>query len=165
MFDELATEMAHVHNMMIRGLNSIYLQAPYIKPADEKGFCRYMLLWYTFLHGHHSAEEAMFFPNVERMTGIKGVMDGNIEQHRAFHDGLDKFKAYAEAVVAGKEKYNGSKVVGMLDEFGPALIQHLTDEIPTVVGLRQYGKEKLADLPKAFEEEGEKAMVRRPSFI
>ncbi len=74
-FDELASEMALVHNIVIRGLNSIYLQAPHIKPVDEKSFCRYIACWYTLLHGHHHGEETMFFPAVEEMTGVKGIMD------------------------------------------------------------------------------------------
>ncbi|KAK4120480.1 hypothetical protein N657DRAFT_692966 [Parathielavia appendiculata] len=158
MFDELASEMVHVHNMMIRGLNSIYLQAPHIKSADEKGFCKYILLWHELLHGHHSGEEALFFPEVEKLTGVKGIMETNVEQHKAFHDGIGRFKAYAQSVIAGGQKYEGSKVVAMINEFGPALIQHLTDEIPTVLGLRQYGKDRLAGLPKVFDQEGEQAM-------
>lgn len=158
MFDELASEMCHVHNMILRGLNSIYLQAPHITPADEKPFCRYVLGWYNLLHSHHSGEEADFFPTVENMTGVKGLMDNNVDQHKAFHDGMDSLKAFADAVVADKEKYDASRLVALIDDFGPALTQHLGDEIPTILSLRQYG-EKMAGLPKAFDKEGEKAMV------
>lgn len=157
-FDELASEMALVHNIVIRGLNSIYLQAPHIKPADEKSFARYMGGWFALLHSHHSGEEAMFFPYVEKMTGVEGIMDTNIDQHKVFHDGLDNFKAYADAVIAGTEKYDGSRVIEIVDDFGPALMQHLGDEIPTILGLRQYG-DKLAGLPKLFQEEADKVGV------
>lgn len=163
MFDELASEMCHVHNMVLRGLNSIYLQAPHITPADEKPFCRYVLGWYNLLHSHHSGEEADFFPTVEKMTGVKGLMDNNVDQHKAFHDGMDSLKAFADAVVADKEKYDASRLVTLIDDFGPALTQHLGDEIPTILSLRQYG-EKMAGLPKAFDEEGEKAMVCEPLY-
>ncbi|KAJ4288866.1 hypothetical protein N0V88_007196 [Collariella sp. IMI 366227] len=157
MFDNMASEMCNVHNMIIRGLNSIYLQAPYITPADEKPFARYMTGWWMLLHAHHSGEEALFFPTVERLTGVKGIMDANIEQHKAFHDGLDKFKTYADSVVAGKEKFDGGKVVEMVDAFGPVLMTHLGEEIPTILGLRKYA-DRLEELPRLFEEEGEKAM-------
>ncbi|KAL2132263.1 hypothetical protein VTI74DRAFT_4003 [Chaetomium olivicolor] len=157
MLDTLASEMCHVHNMIIRGLNSIYLQAPHIKLADEKSFCQYMTGWYNLLHTHHAGEEAMFFPIVEKLTGIKGIMDINIEQHRSFHDGVDGFKAYAEAVLADKEKFDGAKVVGMIDAFGPPLMKHLGDEIPTILSLRPHAT-KLRDLPKHMDEEGDKAM-------
>ncbi|KAK4096321.1 hypothetical protein N658DRAFT_436356 [Parathielavia hyrcaniae] len=158
MFDELASEMVHVHNMVIRGLNSIYLQAPHIQPADEKGFCQYILFWHTLLHSHHTGEETMLFPEVEKLTGVEGLMETNVEQHKAFHDGIDSFKAYAESVLAGAQQYQGAKVVAIIDGFGPALIQHLADEVPSLLGLRQYGKDKLASLPAFFDAEGEKAM-------
>jgi hypothetical protein len=154
-FDELASEMALVHNIVIRGLNSIYLQAPHIKPADEKPFARYMAGWFTLLHSHHGGEETMFFPAVEKMTGVDGIMDTNIDQHAAFHDGLDTFKAYADAVIAGKEKYDSGRVIAIIDGFATPLLQHLTDEIPTILGLRQYS-DKLEGLPKLFQEEADK---------
>ncbi|KAK3906060.1 hypothetical protein C8A05DRAFT_30129 [Staphylotrichum tortipilum] len=157
MFDKLASEMSLVHNMLIRGLNSIYLQAPHIQPADTKPFAKYILGWCHGLHSHHDGEETMFFPAVEKMTGEPGVMDTNIEQHKRFHDGLEQLQAYADDVVVGKEAYDGGRVVAIIDAFGPALIQHLTDEIPTILGLRKYG-DKMAALPKLFDEEGEKAM-------
>lgn len=159
MFDKIASEMAHVHNMLIRGLNSIILQAPHIKSADEKAFCKYIMGWYNLLHSHHSGEEAIFFPTVERMAGTKGIMDTNIDQHKAFHDGVDELKGYAQAVVADQEKYAGTKVVSLIDRFGNPLIQHLADEIPTILSLRQYGEEKMAGLPNEFDAEGDKAMV------
>ena len=158
----MASEMALVHNMIILGINSIYLQAPHIMPADEKPFCKYITCWYDVVDSHHAGEEAMFFPSVEKMTGIKGVMDTNIDQHKAFHDGMDLLKAYADAVLAGKEKYEGSKVVRLIDDFGAVLTQHLADEIPTILSLRQYG-DKMAGLPKIFSDEGAKAMASFPS--
>jgi hypothetical protein len=159
MFDKLASEMAHVHNMLIRGLNSIHLQASHIKPADEKPFCKYIMGWYNLLHSHHSGEEAMFFPIVEKMTGTKGIMDTNIDQHKAFHDGVDELKGYVQAVIADQERYSGTKVVSLVDGFGASLVQHLADEIPTILSLRQYGEKRMAGLPKEFDAEGDKAMV------
>ena len=160
-YDELASDMAIVHNMIIRGLNSIYLQAPHIKPADEKSFGRYIVNWHILVHSHHDGEEAMFFPAIHRLTGVEGLMCANIEQHKLFHDGLETLKSYAAAVVSGEEKYEGSRVIEIIDGFAPALVKHLADEIPTILGLRQYD-DKLAELPKLFQEEAEKVMV---SFV
>ena len=157
MFDVMASEMALVHNIIIRGLNSIYLQAPHITPADEKPFGRYMTYWYNMIHSHHDGEETMFFPAIQKLTGVDGLMDANIEQHKTFHDGLEIFKAYIDAVIAG-EKYEGSRVTEVIDGFAPPLVKHLADEIPTIVGLRQHA-DKLTELPKLFAEEADKVMV------
>src|SRR5437667_11013154 len=110
--------MALVHNMMIRGLNSIYLQAPHIAPKDERSFCQYISQWYRLVDIHHSGEEAEFFPQIEKLTGEKGIMDVNLNQHHAFHDGLEAFVAHFRACLAGEVKYDGNKIIAMIDGFG-----------------------------------------------
>ncbi|KAK4231882.1 hypothetical protein QBC38DRAFT_464818 [Podospora fimiseda] len=156
-FDYNASEMAGIHNVILQGLNSIYLQASHIPPTEQKSFCKYILTFYQMLHVHHTGEEELFFPAVEKMSGVKGVMDGNIEQHRVFGAGLDNLKQYAEAVIADKEVYEGGKIVEIIDGFGQSLAKHLADEIPTLQGLRVYG-EKMNGLTKALEEEAEHSM-------
>jgi len=159
LFDRCASEMACVHNLMVRGLNAIYLQAPHIAPADEANFLDFVGIWYELLHTHHTGEEEEFFPMLEAMAGEKGIMEANVEQHHAFHDALEAFAAYVRECAAGRERYDGRKVVEMIDVFGPTLMQHLADEIPTIQGLRKYGLETMGDLPRKFDEEGEKNMV------
>jgi hemerythrin-like domain-containing protein len=143
-----------------RGLNSIYLQARNIKPSDEKAFCNYILTWHNLLHVHHTGEETDFFPEIEELVGEKGIMDANVEQHHAFHDGLENFAEYIKACRDGSDKYDGNRVIKHIDSFGTALIQHLADEIPTIEGLRKYG-DKLQHLPQMMQAEAEKNMVRR----
>jgi hypothetical protein len=46
----IADEMANAHNIMIRQLNSMYLQAPYVKlKEDQKDLCQYAVFWKDFL--------------------------------------------------------------------------------------------------------------------
>ncbi|KAK3347046.1 hypothetical protein B0T25DRAFT_572133 [Lasiosphaeria hispida] len=82
--DSVMQEMCHVHNMLLRGLNSIYLQALHVAAADERNFAR-----------------------------VAGVMDGNVAQHHQFEAGLDAFGDYAQAVLAGTDKYGGARIVAM----------------------------------------------------
>ncbi|OLN85425.1 hypothetical protein CCHL11_07994 [Colletotrichum chlorophyti] len=158
MFTRVASEMALVHNMIIRGLNSIYLQAPHVAASDTKRFLKYILAWYSLVHVHHSGEEAEFFPTIEKMTEQKGLMECNVSQHQEFHDGLGNFKAHVDACIAGKEKYDGAKLVTLIDGFGEVLTKHLGDEISSLLELRKFGMEKMGELEKRFGEEGEKNM-------
>jgi len=98
---------------------------------------------------------------VEKLTGVKGLMDGNLEQHKAFHGGLEVFDGYVNQVLAGKEKYDGGKVVELIDAFGKALTEHLSDEIPTLLALKEYSSifSGANSLPKKFDEMGKRAMV------
>jgi hypothetical protein len=74
--------MALAHNVFIRGLNSIYLQAPHIKPSEAPSFISYSLCLYESLNAHHEMEETVLFPGIEEKTGEKGIMDMDIKQHR-----------------------------------------------------------------------------------
>lgn len=150
--------MANVHNMVLRGLNSIYLQAPHIKPADEKSFLGYSSCLYDLLHVHHRGEEEILFPAIVEMSGERGVMDQNIEQHNAFHQGLELYNNYIKSCLGGTEKYNGSKLVAIIDGFGHELATHLDQEISTIVGLRKYGA-KMDKFEETFEEWSNKDTV------
>jgi hypothetical protein len=66
---------------LIRGFNSIYQQAPRLSASDYKDFSGYCLAWHRCVEQHHMHEEANYFPEIERVTGQKGVMDGEVEQH------------------------------------------------------------------------------------
>src|SRR5690348_15787501 len=138
--------MALIHNDMIRGLNSIYLQAPHVQTKDQRSFCSYIIRWHQLLHVHHSAEEAEVFPDVEAMAGERGIMEANVDQHHAFTDGLGAFVAYVQEILGRKQRYDGDKAVKLIDAFGTVLVQHLHDEIPTLLSLRKYGSEKMAGL-------------------
>lgn len=74
--------MALGHNVIIRGLNSIYRQAPHLKPEDYADFIAYAKCWSDVLDAHHTAEETSLFPQIEARTGEKGIMEANVEQHR-----------------------------------------------------------------------------------
>jgi len=73
--------MALSHNSLIRGFNSIYQQAPRLSPSDRDDFIGYSLAWNDCLVKHHLYEETLFFPAIEEATGVKGIMDGEVEQH------------------------------------------------------------------------------------
>ncbi|KAH7040919.1 hemerythrin HHE cation binding domain-containing protein [Microdochium trichocladiopsis] len=157
-FTVLATEMACVHNFLIRGLNAIYLQAPHIRtPADQHAFLNFAHQWYRGLHVHHTGEEELFFPMLEARTGIKGIMDGNVAQHAQFERGVDELDAYVQRCLQNPSAYDGDKIVGMIDSFGAVLRQHLADEIPTLLALREHA-DKLAGMYKEFSDEGAKHM-------
>ncbi|KAJ9137900.1 Hemerythrin HHE cation binding domain-containing protein [Pleurostoma richardsiae] len=163
-FDRVAADMACSHNMILRGLNAIYLQALHIKAEDIDAFLHFILNWSKELHNHHDMEEGGFFPVLEDMTGEKGVMDANIDQHRAFHGGMEALHAYVEGCVARTEEYDGVKVVKIIDTFGAILRQHLSDEIPTLLGLRRFGAEKMAAVEDVLNAESAKIIKRLGLF-
>ena len=156
--------MANAHNLLLRGLNAIYNQAPYIKPADVTSFLHFCDTWYMGISIHHDGEENDFFPAIEQMCGEKGIMEANVEQHAQFHDGLEGFGRYIKSCLEGNEDFDGQRLVTMIDGFGTVLGAHLSDEISTLMGLKRFGDEKMKGLMKALAADAEKNMVRRCLF-
>jgi hypothetical protein len=144
--------MAVLHNCLIRGLNSIYLQAPNLSPSDHADFILYCQGWSGILHAHHHGEETEIFPQIEAKTGVAGIMEVNVSQHHSFQSGLEAFDQYL--LTTAPAEFSGSRLVELIDGFAPALVQHLAEEIPTLVGLREY-RGKL-DILQILNDEGEK---------
>jgi hypothetical protein len=88
------------------------------------------------MHHHHEAEEAEFFPSIARLTDVPGIMEQNIEQHRAFTPGFEAFQEYVRS--CRPEEYDGKKVTVLVDNFAEPLAKHLRDEIETLLALRKY---------------------------
>lgn len=134
--------MALAHGLIVRNLNAVYLQAEGVSNLqDIKDFLLFSQLVIEEIHLHHSFEEQYLFPWIAEYTGEKGIMEVNIAQHHAFEKGLKSFKEYINSTTP--EKYDGVEMKRLLDEFGPVLSEHLTDEIGTLLSLDKYGGEKL----------------------
>jgi hemerythrin-like domain-containing protein len=145
--------MALAHNIMIRYLNSIYLQATGITQAkDIADFLFYCQSWCGVIHAHHSEEEKKLFPRMEAYTGEKGIMDDCVEEHKVFDTGIDNFEKYVRD--AKPEEYDGKKLRTLIDDFAPALMKHLRQEIAKLIVVgEQFGGDKLYDTFDKFETE------------
>ncbi|KAK8051577.1 hypothetical protein PG993_002962 [Apiospora rasikravindrae] len=136
----LVREMITIHNALIRGLTSIYLQCVNVEtsPEDTPDFVAFCKTWGESLREHHETQETDIFPFFEEATGIPGLMKSTVEKHRAFDAGLAEFMTYIWKVEAGEEKYSGPKVKASIEVFAPALHQHLVNEIPALLALDNY---------------------------
>ncbi|KAL7945351.1 hypothetical protein V8C42DRAFT_322883 [Trichoderma barbatum] len=157
----VAREMAFAHNGMIRSLNSIYQQCIHISAlVDIDDLLKYARFWCQWIHEHHQGEEELLFPQIEKITGEKGLMEQNVTQHHAFEPGLSEFEAWLNE--CKPEKYDGKELRAMIDRFGKTLTQHLTEEIQTLLGLETYDGQALKDAWTAFDLEmrkGDKAII------
>ena len=163
----IASEMANAHNGLIRSLNSMYLQAPYVtKDADIQDLLQFAIFWESWIEEHHLGEEKFFFPDVARITGQKDIMDTNIEQHHAFLPGMQDFLAYVKECKKGDcaGKFDRVKFVQLIDSFGPLLAKHLTDEIETLLELEKYDIKAIKEAYIRFDlkmRKGDKVCISR----
>lgn len=142
--------MALAHNSFFRGLNAIYLQAPFIRlPNDVSDFLVYCQCWFEMVSHHHDKEEEMFFPAIAKYSNDKGIMDANIEGHKAFHEGLEKFGTYAHTTKF--DNYDGLELRKLIDGFASPFESHMRDEINSLLALDKDNGEKLLKAFKEFE--------------
>ncbi|PMD47807.1 hypothetical protein L207DRAFT_523164 [Hyaloscypha variabilis F] len=134
-----ATEMALVHNMLIRMLNCIYLQAPNVTlEKDIADFAIFMHAFFVTIHEHHGNEEKFYFPWLEELNAeVKVSMDQNVAQHHGFAPGLQAFEEYVEALREGKAIYSAEKIRSLIDGFGTPLVEHLKEEVVTFEALEK----------------------------
>jgi hypothetical protein len=129
----IANEMAYAHNAMIRGLNAIYLQAPHVPQECAEDFLFLISSWCTWVMHHHNMEESAMFPGFESVSGvIKGSLQGNIDQHHAFSDGLETLHRYATTTPPSSLSFSGERIQAHIDNFAKPFHEHLTDEIETL---------------------------------
>jgi hemerythrin-like domain-containing protein len=141
--------MALAHNLLIRYLNSIYLQATGIsRSEDVEAFLFYCQAWCTIIHEHHHGEENIFFPTIAEYTAKKDIMNTSVEQHKDFDSGMQKFEKYVTETPSNA--YSGSMLRKLVDDFAPALVKHLHAEISTLLSVgEEFGGEKLQ---KSYDE-------------
>ncbi|CEN59419.1 hypothetical protein ASPCAL01869 [Aspergillus calidoustus] len=126
------TAMTLAHNMIIRHLNAIYLQATGVTEAvDTRDFLFFCKTWLTELHGHHDGEESILFPMLDKYTGVaSGAMGEAEEQHGTFRDGVDEMAAYVERIsmATNLSEYSGRELRRIIRGFAPPLMRHLREE-------------------------------------
>lgn len=81
LFTTGATHMALLHNSILRGYNTIFIQAPLIQEADKADFVGYALTWYKFVKTHHDDEEETLFTKIEEVLDDKDVFAETHKEH------------------------------------------------------------------------------------
>lgn len=159
--------MTHTHNVLIRGLNSFYQQAPYVKThadpgynaQDVKDLLSYVAAWVKMVEHHHDTEESFIFPEIERFSGQPDFMAVPAKQHEAFHGGLERLLAYTESTKPADYKWVGG-MKDIVDSFSQALMTHLTEEVDLFMSMKDLDSDGL----KATWDKGEAIATRQTSL-
>ncbi|KAN0074130.1 hypothetical protein V8E54_008067 [Elaphomyces granulatus] len=145
----MAQHMALTHNIIIRGLNASFNQCLSVSPKTKEAqdFLLFNQCLFEILHDHHTVEEEHMFGAIEKFTGVPGIMDKNLEEHKDFQEGLEKYRQYIYETDA--TDYDGQTLQALLEGFGKTMEVHLHNEIPTLLDLKDYDAAKLKALAAA----------------
>lgn len=154
----VSSEMANAHNVIIRGLNAIMQQAPYVKistdPAynqkDVQDLLFYVSLWVEMVQHHHSNEESFIFPELEKFSGKPGLLDDSKHQYKLLRGGLERLLAYTQATNPQDYRWDGSEgMEKIIDSFSKDLIDHLHAEVEVFLAMKDLDS---AGLSKTWDQ-------------
>ena len=134
----------------------------FIDPTEDLSrvadFLEYNRLVFKLLDQHGRVEEDLIFPQIEDLLFAAGVPRGsmarNIAQHKAFEAGLAVFQAYVFKTKPAE--FDPHTLLHIVESFAPILVEHLHDEIPTLLGLHVLKSEDLMKIWKKAEHEATK---------
>jgi hypothetical protein len=146
-----ASQMAQIHNTIIRALNASWNHSVSVKPdtSEAANFLLFNQQLFKTLDHHHHVEDDYLFPAIEKLLGRPNAMESNIKGHESFAEGLAVFEKYA--FVTKSAEFNGVTFRHIIESFAPELIQHLHDEIPTLAALHTVDSKELMKLWKQAE--------------
>ena len=104
----------------------------------------------------------MLFPELEKFTQDESIMKENKEQHHKFFVGLEDFDSYMRELAP--TAYNWEDVKSKLDAFAEDLVEHLRNEIPTLLSLKKYERDGIKAAWKKLEDAA-KGDIRLPNMF
>ncbi|KAI1074320.1 hypothetical protein F5B20DRAFT_563766 [Whalleya microplaca] len=161
-----ATHMALLHNAILRGYNSIYQQAPHVKPAEKSDFIGYSLTWFKFVKSHHDDEEETLFTKVEEVLDDKTIWEGTHKEHESFLGGLVEFEKYLSSLALTPGDFSGTELLRIMSGFQDAFDQHFHSEIATIAALSSHpnaperGSEREAEVTATFRSWGKSTVTK-----
>ncbi|KAI1806775.1 hypothetical protein F4811DRAFT_101356 [Daldinia bambusicola] len=131
----IVREVTNTHNAMLRGLNALYLQAPYVRhPADVADFCFLARVWACWVKDYHNHKEGVMIPKFEDALGVER---GSLKLTWAFSEGEEKWissgkggegkkgKGKAKGKERGKDKGKEKEGEYTLEGSIPALVHNV----------------------------------------
>ncbi|KAM0129160.1 hypothetical protein ACHAO1_008630 [Botrytis cinerea] len=113
-----------------------YINKPHASnPVSIRNILQVTALRKLTVDQHHHYEETEFFPAIEKAAGHKDLMDGAVDQHAAFHDGLERFKSYLQEK---GPSFLSEELIQIMDSFSEPLYNHLKEEPQIIADLSQY---------------------------
>ncbi|PHH87459.1 hypothetical protein CDD83_8851 [Cordyceps sp. RAO-2017] len=132
-----ATHMALLHNSLIRGYNSVCLQAPHVRGADKADFLGYIRTWLRFVRSHHDDEEDVLFPELRAMLGDDAVWGEVPEEHETLVVRLDELGSYLGSL-SNASALAPDALLRLMDGLREPLEHHLHHEVAVMAGMATH---------------------------
>ncbi|GJN70276.1 hypothetical protein PLIIFM63780_003135 [Purpureocillium lilacinum] len=160
-----AQHMALLHNALIRGYNSIFLQAPHVLAPGEAAaanndnsdsgsgsgsgsaeedeneaahFVGYARTWVKFLQNHHDDEEEVLFPELAAILKDETLWGDMKKEHESFLEDLRALDTHLAHLSANASAYSPGPLLQHLSALRAPLEQHLHHEVTLLASLATH---------------------------
>ncbi|CAJ2503279.1 Uu.00g106730.m01.CDS01 [Anthostomella pinea] len=150
----IASEVANLHNTMIRALNAIYLQAPHVcLPADVADLLFLTQSWSRWVLDHHKLKETTMLPGFESALSLPpgALRSGRRDSGKATGQGdqdaeaseaeleelLQHVHVYAVETHADPASYSSNVLQNRLSVLARVLVPHLTRQVRLMASMRE----------------------------
>ncbi|KAI0522013.1 hypothetical protein F5B22DRAFT_643594 [Xylaria bambusicola] len=162
----IANEITLIHNAMIRGLNSIFLQHHHVRQTQDIADLLFLTQsWSTWLLDHHQLKENIMLPGFEAALGVpagtltmsttpspsvvsmrsdvatsvkgKDKVSYGEEEEDTISFLLHRIYAYASATHKDPQVYNATTLENLLVALGQVLVPHLTRQVGLLASMRE----------------------------
>ncbi|KAK8115960.1 hypothetical protein PG984_012462 [Apiospora sp. TS-2023a] len=137
----IANETAHTYNAMFRGINSIFLQAPFVTAAqDVSDFLFLAHCLGCWIAQHHKTLYSRVYPKYEAIFGQPGALAASSpsqpeEEDLSFLPVLEALICYAAETQSQPQTYDSAVLLGLLDNLAPGLHAHAFAQIVKAISM------------------------------
>ncbi|KAG8957137.1 hypothetical protein FRC03_010506 [Tulasnella sp. 419] len=152
--DGLKLDLALMHNVLIRSLNSIINHAPRITPANQAAFLVYIQAFHDTCKVHMDGQETKLFPDLEAKSNAAGIKWKAVDdpaRRILIADRLRQLHDYIEQLKKGPEVFNHLSVINVINQLAETLLQDFKSISGNLEGERLksfVSHEELTDIAK-----------------
>ncbi|KAF9530567.1 hypothetical protein CPB83DRAFT_850555 [Crepidotus variabilis] len=137
------------HNVIIRALNAIWLNAALVLSEDEQAFVGYALATVSMIRWHHGTQETVVFPRLQSKIDMRK----NMAEHLKIDKKMKEFEEHLQRVQDGAKVFDMAEILELRNSFGVPLVEHFHNEIESFrpKSLYRCSQLELTDLYTALE--------------
>ncbi|KAI0133465.1 hypothetical protein BJ170DRAFT_715498 [Xylariales sp. AK1849] len=132
----IANEVTHGYNATVRGLNAVYLQAPYVTAAKDIADLLFLThCWSVWVLDSRILRQTRVFPEFEEILERPGAFPSSLKGELDFGPALHVLSQYAEQTQSTPECYDCRVLQEMIEILAPPLHENLARQISMLVDM------------------------------
>lgn len=132
----IANESVNLYNAMLRGINSLFLQAPFVTAlGDIVDFLFLAQSWAGWVRQHHEHLRTHMYPKFEEILCKPGALVVKLGETEPFLPALEDLISYAEQARDRPETYDAAELLRVIEDLGRRLHHYFAAQISTMMGM------------------------------